>query len=308
MAARRRSSLLVVIFLIHSGFAAGQAGAPDDQHAELGSGPGRAIPLLPANAEQVAREIGVLPLVQRTRALATATLASGLSTEELSLHQQITEAVLVGSLDVDEVIAQISYEQAQIAEVEDRLSNAKSNKVNTLTLASILVGSGTGAIGTGMGLNNATAKAGDWVQLFGGTGGIILSILALRVQGGTGYLQVAPNMLAPLFGREPELSSVYPQDVWTYLNTVPANNPRVPVPWREQLIAEWVRLGRIGPPAAPASQAKIARLTSGIANRKPLTIGDLTDRKAMLADLRSRISLMKRDLRDLTKALTVPAR
>jgi hypothetical protein len=57
------------------------------------------------------------------------------------------------------------------------------------------------------------------------------------------------NMLAPLFGREPELSSVYPQDVWTYLNTVPAADRRIKVPWKGELIAEWVKAGRIGSPA-----------------------------------------------------------
>jgi hypothetical protein len=159
-----------------------------------------------------------------------------------------------------------------------------------------------------MGLNNNTAKAGDLVQVVGGAGGIILSILALHLQGGTDYLPLAPNMLAPLFGREPEKSSIYPQDVWTYLNTVPASNPRVKVPWKEQLIDEWVKAGRIGPPTASASQVKINRLTSGIANRKRLAIGDLNDRNAMLADLRSRGSLMNRDLRDLTKAVSIPTR
>jgi hypothetical protein len=167
---------------------------------------------------------------------------------------------------------------------------------------------GTSAIGTGMGLNNGTAKAGDWVQVFGGTGGIILSIMALHARGGTDYLPRAPNMLAPMFGRESEKSSIYPQDVWTYLNTVPASNPRVQVPWKEQLMAEWVQLGRIGPPTAPTSQPKTDRLTSGIANRKRLSISDLSDRKAMLADIRSRVSLMNRDLRDLIRAVSIPTR
>jgi len=78
------------------------------------------------------------------------------------------------------------------------------------------------------------------------------------------------------------------------------------VPWKEELIAEWVKGGRIGPPTSPTSQAKIDRLTSGITNRQRLSIGDLSDRGAMLSDLRSRVSLMHRDLRDLTKAVAIP--
>jgi hypothetical protein len=301
-----RSSLLLLLFLIHAGFAAGQSTVPADPLAPATCWPNPPLPPLAANAEQVAREIGVLPLVQRVREAATCAPAGGTSLEELSLRQQITEAVLAAFLDVDEVIAEISYEQAQITEVQDRLSNAKSNKVNTLTLAGIIVGSGSSGLGNAMGLGSATARAGLWVQVVGGTGGIVLSILALHARGGTSYLGVAPNMLAPLFGRETEVSSAYPEDVWTYLNTVPASHPRVDVPWKEELITEWVRAGRIGSPTAPASQAKIDRLTSGIANHKLLSIGDLTDRKAMLSDLRSRVSLMNRDLRDLTRAVSIP--
>lgn len=248
MARSRRSTFLAILFLAHPGFAVGQDAVPDGQQAAAGCGHSRTVPPLPANAEPVAREIGVLSLVERVRVLAPTCVPGGsLSLEELSLRQQITEAVLAASLDVHDVFAEISYEQAQITELQDRLSSAKSNKVNTLTLAGILVGSGSSRIGTGMGLNNSTAKAGDWVQVVGGAGGIILSILALNARGGTDYLALAPNMLAPMFGREPEKSSVYPQDVWTYLNTVPAANPRVQVPWKEQLIAEWVQVGRIGP-------------------------------------------------------------
>jgi len=72
------------------------------------------------------------------------------------------------------------------------------------------------------------------------------------------------------------------------------------------LIAEWMQLGRIGPPDAPGSQKKIDLLTSRIAEHKRLSINLLADRSAMLADLRARVSLMNRDLRDLMKAVSVP--
>jgi hypothetical protein len=153
MAARRRLSLLIVILLIPPSIVSGQGGAPADQQVSPGCGLNRTVPPLPANAEQMARDLRILPLVERVRALApTCAPAGGVSIEELSLRQQIMETLLTASLDVDEVIAEISYEQDQIAEVQNRLSNAKTNKVNTLTLAATLVGSGTSAIGTGMGL------------------------------------------------------------------------------------------------------------------------------------------------------------
>jgi hypothetical protein len=154
--------------------------------------------------------------------------------------------------------------------------------------------------------SNPLARSGDWIQAGGGASGVALSILALGPTGGVGSLGIAPNMLAPVFGRTTELRSVFPQDVWTYLNTAPATDPRIHVPWKDDLIAEWVRLGRIGPPNVPASQQKIDKLASRIADQKRLSIDELTDRSAMLTDLRSRVSLMSRDLRDLLKAISIP--
>jgi hypothetical protein len=74
-------------------------------------------------AQQVARIIRVEPLLSRLSSLsATKTpAATGLSLEEMSLHQQITEAVVVASLDVDHVVDQIDNERAQMVEPQSIL-------------------------------------------------------------------------------------------------------------------------------------------------------------------------------------------
>ena len=46
------------------------------------------------------------------------------------LRQQITEVVLMASLDVSGVIVKIDYECAHISELSDRLSSARDRKVN----------------------------------------------------------------------------------------------------------------------------------------------------------------------------------
>jgi hypothetical protein len=229
-----------------------------------------------------------------------------MSAEELTLRQQVTEAVTIALLDVDGVLAEIDYECAEVSELKDRLSSARDRKVNVLTLASLIAGTGSGVVGTAMQFSNPLAKAGDWISAAGGSAGVVLSILALRQSGPDGILGVAPNMLAALFNRPLELRSQYPPEVLAFLNAAPATDPRVHVPWKNELIAEWVKLGRIGAPDAPGSQAKIDKLASRIADHAKLSIDDLTDRKAMLMDLRSRLALMNRDLRDLMKAIHIP--
>ena len=74
-------------------------------------------------ALQAASIIGVDPLLARLSSLAAPKdlAASALSLEELSLHQQITEAVVVASLDVDSVINEIDNERAQIVELRSIL-------------------------------------------------------------------------------------------------------------------------------------------------------------------------------------------
>jgi hypothetical protein len=302
------SRRLLAVVLIGIPIAAiGQTEVPAGQQSTPGCPTSRPIPPIPPNAEQVAGMIGVLPLVQRMRSLASQCgTAEVFSVEELTLRQRIGEAVLTASLDLDGVLAEVDYERAQILDLREKLSGKRDRKVNVLTLASIIIGTGSGVAGTAMQFANPLAKAGDWIQSVGGAAGVALSIIALGQTGGEGSLGIAPNMLAPIFGRKPELRSVYPDDVWTYLNTVPATDPRVHVPWKSELIAEWIRLGRIGPPEAPESQEKIGQLASRIADQKPLSIDLLTDRSSMLLDLRSRLSLMSRDLRDLMKSVSIP--
>jgi hypothetical protein len=299
--------LLALALFISPAVVGGQSAVPAAQETTPVRRTDPAISPIPANAEQVANAMGIMPVVQRVRLLASERKqAGGISVEELALRQQITEAVLTASLDVDQVRAEIDYERAQISEIEALLSTGRDRRIKLLALANIVGSTGVGSVGSALALSNHTAMAGDVVSVVGGTAGVILSALGLRQQGGAHSLGIAPNMLAPIFGRTPELRSVYPQDVWTYLNTAPAADPRVHVPWKDELIAEWVRLGRIGPPNAPGSQQKIDQLTSRIAEHQRLAIGSLDDRSAMLSDLGARVSLMNLDLRDLMKAVSVP--
>ena len=259
---------------------------------------------LRGDAEQMARQIGVIALVERLRTLSETCDQSGTNTvEQLVLHQRITEHVVSASLDVEAVVGEIDYERAQIAEMRNTLSNARDRQVNLLSMANIVAGTGSGIITNAMQFSNATAKVGDGIGVGGGIAGVFLSVLGLRVRGGKASLGIAPNMLAPLFGRKPELRSIYPEDVWAYLNTAPAADPRIHLPWREELISDWITEKRIGPPDAPASQKRIGLLTSSIAEQKRLSIDVLSDRALMLLDLRSRVMLMNRDLRTLLNSV-----
>lgn len=268
--------------------------------------PAARVPPMPPGVEQVGKEIGVFPLVQHLRALeAECNQATCMSLEELALHQQITEAVVVASLDVDGVLAKIDHERAEIIELRQRLSLRRNRNIGLLSMANIITGTGSGIIGTAMQFNNRTAIPGDAVGVAGGVAGVFLSILGLETHAGTGALEAAPSMLAPLLGRGTGRHTAYPHDVWAYLNTPPASNSRDSESPRQKLIDDWVREKQIGWPSAPSSQKKINLLTSKLNDRKRMSLKVLVDRNIMLLELSARVSLMTGDLRDLMKAIAI---
>ena len=113
---------------------------------------------------------------------------------------------------------------------------------------------------------------------------------------------ILPNMLAPFFIESGGTHSDYPDDIWTYLNSAFPGGT-LESSRKEQLLAEWLAAGRISLDSTHKSKQKIALLTSTNAADKNLHLDSLGERGAMLADVRNRVSLMNRDLRELMQGL-----
>jgi hypothetical protein len=261
---------------------------------------------LSPGAEEIARTIGVEPLIERFRHLPEHDrgLEGGvMSLEALSLRQEITESIVGASLEVDGLVSEIDSELERISTVRAQLEARRDHAQAINSLATIIAGGATGVAGTSMQFSDSTSQLGNAIGVAGGGVSTILSLIGLRQQrGGKLPLGVAPNMLAKIFDRQPEFHSDYPKEIWSYLNALPptdaAHRTR-----REQLIKQWTDAGRIEVRTAPKTQSKIELLTSGVSNQRPLTIDLLDDRTAMLMDVRAMVSLMKRDLSKLLLAL-----
>src|SRR5262249_22759431 len=104
------------------------------------------------------------------------------------------------------------------------------------------------------------------------------------------------------FDRPTEFHSDYPAEIWAYLNAAPPTEPG-DATRRERLIKQWADSGRIETGDTKKAHHKIELLTSGVSEQRPLAIDLLNDRAAMLADVRVRVALMKRDLSKLLLAL-----
>ena len=250
------------------------------------------------NAEQVAKILGISQLISNARLMHTQTPCESAATvEELSMRQDILETVVATSFEVDGVLAELNNERANLSELSTVLQVRRDRALNLTNIAGLITGTGLGVAVNAMQFSSSTANVGNSLGVGSGIGSTVLSIIGIRQQRGPQRsVGRIPNKLAPLFARQPALNSYYPQEVLEYLRSVPPGEGTDSGSRLDQLMAEWRQVGRLGPPGSAETDQKITRLTSSLDDKTKLSIDDLSDRMAMLADVSGRVALMKRDL------------
>lgn len=252
----------------------------------------RACPELSSSGSRVAGLIGATPLLERLRDLPVG------SPEAVSARQSILEAVLSASLETDAALADLQNEEMQVSEVQSYLAARRERFVSVANLASVLVGAGVGVVGSALQFSTDTENLGNAFSVAAGATSTALVVVAgRRARRGSSQLAINSNMLAPFF--EPKLGPThYPDVVWCYL-TMPLAGSQPAVSWRDRLLSDWVRAGRLETSGSQKALEKTRFLTSTVPALRRVSIGYLSDRGAMLAAVRARIALMKRDLAEL---------
>src|SRR2546428_8060623 len=100
-------------------------------------------PKLSSGAEEIARTIGVVPVIERFYGLPERDRGAGggvMSMEAMSLRQQITESVVGAGLEVDGVITEIDSEMAEISVVRAQLEDRRDRALAIGNLATIVAG------------------------------------------------------------------------------------------------------------------------------------------------------------------------
>ena len=105
-----------------------------------------------------------------------------MSLEELSLHQQITEAVVVVSLDIDSAMDQIDNERAQIVELQSILLARRQRALGTTNLATLALSTGLGAVSGVLQFSDTTKGVGNAIGFAAGGLSTLLSFHSLRRQ------------------------------------------------------------------------------------------------------------------------------
>ena len=155
--------------------------------AEYRSNEGERSKLSP-NALQMARIIGVESDIEKLSSLDAAKgggAAPGLSLEELSLRQQITDAVIAASLDVDSIAAEIDYEREQTVELRSLWRYKRDRAIGSTNLAVLAAGTGLGIVSGLLQFSKTTSSAGNAVGFAAGGISTLFSLRSYRqVHGG----------------------------------------------------------------------------------------------------------------------------
>ncbi|HEV2386080.1 MAG TPA: hypothetical protein VGS20_02385 [Candidatus Acidoferrales bacterium] len=279
--------------------------APPDSGAASGRS-GSAPPALSAECQQLARILGVDQDCANLAALSQAkeqAASPETSLEILKYREQITEAVVLASLDADTALGQIGAEQNQVAELRSLLRARRDRALGNTNLAVLATATGLGIVGGLLQFSESTSDAGNGVAI---ASGAVSSLFTLRtfhqIHRSKRPQWTLPTLLGPFLVDAGGKPDGFPDDVWTYLNTAPPDA----VPPRTRLLAmldAWTAAGRLGVAGSPQSKRTIVLLTTPNADEKKLDIDLLNEREAMLADVQAKIAGMKHGLASLMQWL-----
>lgn len=257
---------------------------------------------LPLSAEQTADAIGVRPLYDRLRTLATHPETTD-RLELLTLQQQVLLQITSASLQVDASAEAVDAEIAEVKELESYMSSRRDLRVSRLNIMALILGGAAGTASSAFGFTSHDSTAAA-LGVIGGAAATTLSLAGLHIsRGESRELMVQSNMLSEVFQHPSDINNVYPKVVVSFMGDV-APNDEGGLSRQDRLIRNWVELKRIPDPKTPEGEKKVEKLVSLPGQKIPQTITDLDDRQAMLYDLRVRLSYMKLDLAILLASLT----
>ena len=264
------------------------------------SGNGQAV--ASATAAQTAKIFGLSDLIAKLQALQADRVAGTAPTlDEKMTRLDLLEGVETATLEVDEVVGEISNERNQLGDLRTALQVRRDKTVGRLTTAALLTGSALGTVVTATqfsSLGSTAQNTGDGIGIGSGVLSTLFSIEAARKQAGpSAAVGDSPNMLAPLLGGSPALNTNYPPPVLAYLQSTPAGEDPQRGTRLAQMKQRWIAASRLNAGTADArSQEKLTAATVSEDPEVQLSIESLTNRIAMLGDVQGRVSLIKRDL------------
>lgn len=248
-------------------------------------------------ALEIAETIGAKDLLVRIQTLKTdhAQATEGIiAIRLLRLRQQLSDRIVLASLDVARTAAEADCEEERADQLADRLQEVRDRKIRYRTLVAIVGDALVGVMAGGFGLA-LQETASEVSAIFGGGLATIFGFAAAFT--GEEHEFWHPRNLLKEIWEGPQHSTLMPESVWRFLNRPLIGDPEQRS-FRETLIMQWHEDGRLGAPASDTEQRRIALLfgEGGI-----YEIEDLRARASMLDLLEAEVNLMSEHLQLLMK-------
>ncbi len=265
---------------------------------------------LPLSAAAVVKAIGIENDLLQLKALQQA--GQDGTSAAVALRQDITEQVLLASLDVDEMLARVDAEEAHAEESRYVQVQQQQRRSAVLNIATFAVSGALGTVGSALQLSSSLSSAGNALNVAAGASAITLSIVQLKAAHGDKRPFRSPyNMLAQILGAPPNDASKYPPVVIAYLHAPTAGDGQLPdnVAPDQSLPAAWRRLHRLqqlNSGKGAKDGASLGSVTSDYPQGEKLSADELANREAMLRDLHGAVALTKIELRTVLLSMRKP--
>ncbi len=208
------------------------------------------------------------------------------------------------NLAVDFTLAEISAEQNVYTDILGNYQSSRDKAVFKTNALSFITNGALWAVCEGL---DIPTYARPRYSISSGTTGILAGIIPsvasayalYQLDGKHRPSEVDPNMLAKIFNYPINPDIDYPNSVWQFLNSVPADE-RGTQTRRDLLIERWVTDKNIPNFTDRSSKDQLDVITASVSRSKGLSIATLNVRQVMLKQLSAEILKMKRMLLELS--------
>jgi hypothetical protein len=251
-------------------------------------------------ARSSAADIGILPLLNQFVETEKRLQHTPTDTDQLKMNtirQSISEHILLASLDVSNVLAEIECEQDRAIAMKNYLQLQADKRTRKLTIYSILAGAFATVFVSTLTLANAQPQ---YVEAVSVGGGLIGGYLAVRSLTTTDQAQFNhPRNHLTDIRDNPKMSKVYPPMVWHFLTRELENQAKTPTA-REIILDRWRELNLL---TEAQSEDQLARLALLFGNGGIYSNDEISHRISLIDSLETEIALMQQELQQLQQEL-----
>ncbi|MBX9722871.1 MAG: hypothetical protein K2X81_15830 [Candidatus Obscuribacterales bacterium] len=220
---------------------------------------------------------------------------------KVELRRYIREAIIESYLDAASVQAEAERESSMLSELRQSVKCRRDKRVEINNAANFITAGTLNTIGSCLDFSTVVPPfEANVCQLLSGAVSTVMSTYALKQSnGGKTRGQSEPTVIAELFGRPCTERTEYPESVWRFLHGSSLDQPGKS---RIQVLEErWIKNGYLEKHGSKREKLKLDFVSGVTAKTKSMTIDDLNDQIAMIADISEMTSRMTHHLRDLMR-------